>query len=118
MLQVGSKFSVTDQGQIQATDVQLSGEITATAGQIGGFSLSNNSLIGIGSDKTASSVELNPTSVKFRGDTGSAISIETGEIPAIITSGNVRLSNVAEGYCGLDSTGLKFEMGDETVSDR
>lgn len=62
------KCSISSAGVIKATDVDLTGKITATSGSIGGFLLQNGMLLGVGSDTSSNFMMLDYSTSSYEYD--------------------------------------------------
>lgn len=98
-----SYFQVFPEGAVVANRVNISGEISAQTGKIGGFTIEGNSL-------SSSAVNLSPQSLTLTGaslriddiNQNNGISIETiGSTPIIEVLGKAKLQN-KEGNCGFE----------------
>ena len=78
---IGSNFSVDTSGNMLANNASMTGTVTATAGTIGGWSISNSSkLTGVG---TAGQIVLDPAipSIKFNNTNGATkLTVKTGPL--------------------------------------
>lgn len=62
------KCCIDSDGKIKATDVDLTGKITATSGSIGGFLLQNGMLLGAGSDTSSNFMMLDYSTSSYEYD--------------------------------------------------
>ena len=77
---IGSNFSVDDSGNMIANNASMTGQVTATGGAIGGWTINGTQLIGSGS---AGRIILDPAipSVKFNNAAGATkLTIRTGQL--------------------------------------
>ena len=102
-----SKSSLSSDGKLTAREVDLNGKITADSGEIGGFTISSNTLSAGNVSTTSGGVKLSTESLKIGGSSNYFEATRDGEINIVGKSSSIKFGNTSSAMT-LDADGISF----------
>ena len=108
-----SNFSVDHSGNVTASNVSMSGTVTATAGEIGGFTIDGHSLTSTGIEINNSTQATFISSSNFQVDHSGNVTASNISMSGAISTGEGDIGGFTIGTSSISSTGVSIGNIDE-----